>query len=124
MTRLEPVHPGEILRHDFMEPLGLSATALAGAIGVTPARIGEIVHGRRRSRRRTAFAARAVFRHRCPEPDEPPAALRARTRGAGQGPGARRHPSARGGVSARRVPRYGPMGLLGMRKFRCPPRAA
>ena len=25
MVRLEPVHPGEILKHDFMEPLGLSA---------------------------------------------------------------------------------------------------
>lgn len=47
MTRLEPVHPGEILKHDYMEPLGLSATALAEAIGVTPARISEIVRGRR-----------------------------------------------------------------------------
>ncbi len=28
MTRLDPVHPGEILRHDCMEPFGLSATAL------------------------------------------------------------------------------------------------
>ena len=60
MTRLEPVHPGEILRHDFMEPLGLSATALAGAIGVTPARIGEIVHGRRRSRRRRLCGSRGI----------------------------------------------------------------
>ena len=47
MTRLEPVHPGEILKHDFMEPFGLSATALARATGVTPARINEIVRGRR-----------------------------------------------------------------------------
>ena len=47
MVRLEPVHPGEILKHDFMEPLGLSATALAKAIDVTPARINEIVRGRR-----------------------------------------------------------------------------
>ena len=47
MTRLEPIHLGEILKHDFMEPLDLSATALAAAIGVTPARIGEIVRGRR-----------------------------------------------------------------------------
>ena len=45
MTRLEPVHPGEILKHDFMEPFGLSATALARATGVTPARINEIVRG-------------------------------------------------------------------------------
>ena len=47
MTRLEPVHPGEILKRDYMEPLGLTATALAQAIGVTPARISEIVRGRR-----------------------------------------------------------------------------
>ena len=47
MTRLEPVHPGEVLKHDFMDPFGLSATALAKAIGVTPARINEIVRGRR-----------------------------------------------------------------------------
>ena len=47
MTQLEPVHPGEVLKHDFMEPLGLSATALAKAVGVTPARINEIVRGLR-----------------------------------------------------------------------------
>ncbi len=39
MTRLEPVHPGEVLKHDFMAPFGLSAAALARAVGVTPARI-------------------------------------------------------------------------------------
>ncbi|MCY3736838.1 MAG: HigA family addiction module antitoxin [Gemmatimonadaceae bacterium] len=47
MARLDPVHPGEALKHDFMEPLGLSDTSLAKAIGVTPARINEIVRGRR-----------------------------------------------------------------------------
>jgi len=47
MTRLQPVHPGKILKHDFVEPFGLSATALARATGVTPARINEIVRGRR-----------------------------------------------------------------------------
>ncbi len=47
MKKLQPVHPGEILKHDFMEPFGLSATALARALGVTPARINEIVLGRR-----------------------------------------------------------------------------
>ena len=47
MTRLEPVHPGEVPKHDFMEPCALSSTAPAGAIGVTPARIDEIVRCRR-----------------------------------------------------------------------------
>ena len=47
MNRLKPVHPGEILKRDFMDPFGLSATALAKAVGVTPVRINEIVRGRR-----------------------------------------------------------------------------
>ena len=47
MTQLDPVHPGEVLKQDFMLPFNLSDTALARAIGVTPARINEIVRGRR-----------------------------------------------------------------------------
>lgn len=47
MVRLEPVHPGEILKEDFMVPYSLSSNALARAIGVTPARINDIVRGRR-----------------------------------------------------------------------------
>lgn len=45
--KLPPIHPGEILREDFMQPLGLSSHAVARAIGVTPARINEIVRARR-----------------------------------------------------------------------------
>jgi len=44
---MRPIHPGEILREDYMAPLGLSATALAHALGVTPARINDIVRERR-----------------------------------------------------------------------------
>jgi antitoxin HigA-1 len=44
---MRPVHPGEILREEYMVPLGLSANALARALGVTPARINEIVRERR-----------------------------------------------------------------------------
>lgn len=44
---MRPVHPGEILREDFMAPLGLSANALARALHVTPARINDIVRERR-----------------------------------------------------------------------------
>ncbi len=61
MTRLEPVHPGEVLKHDFMEPFGLSATALAKAIGVTPARINEIVRGRRGITAETALRLARYF---------------------------------------------------------------
>jgi len=44
---LRPVHPGEILAEEFMKPMELSSNALARAIGVTPARVNEIVNGKR-----------------------------------------------------------------------------
>jgi antitoxin HigA-1 len=44
---MRPVHPGEILREEYMAPLSLSANALARALGVTPARINDIVRERR-----------------------------------------------------------------------------
>lgn len=44
---LAPIHPGEILREDFMKPLGLSINALARDIGVPPNRISGIVNGKR-----------------------------------------------------------------------------
>lgn len=44
---LPPVHPGEILREEFMLPLELSSNALARAIGVTPARVNDIANEKR-----------------------------------------------------------------------------
>jgi len=44
---LSPIHPGEVLREDFMKPLGLSQYRLAHDIGVTPIRISQIVNGQR-----------------------------------------------------------------------------
>jgi len=44
---MRPVHPGEILREDYLEPLGLSANALARSLGVTAARVNDIVRERR-----------------------------------------------------------------------------
>lgn len=61
MARLEPVRPGEILKRDFMEPCGLSATALATALGVSPRRINEIVRGRRGITAATAFRLGLYF---------------------------------------------------------------
>jgi addiction module HigA family antidote len=43
----DPIHPGEILFTEFLEPLGISQYRLAKDIGVSPRRINEIVHGRR-----------------------------------------------------------------------------
>lgn len=44
---IQSPHPGQILRKDFMEPAGLSATALAKALGVTAPRINDILLERR-----------------------------------------------------------------------------
>jgi len=44
---LSPIHPGEVLLEDFMNPLGLSQYRLAHDIGVTPIRISQIVNGQR-----------------------------------------------------------------------------
>jgi addiction module HigA family antidote len=44
---LSPIHPGEVLREDFMKPLGLTQYRLAHDIGVTPIRISQIVNGQR-----------------------------------------------------------------------------
>jgi addiction module HigA family antidote len=45
--KIAPIHPGEVLRADFLEPLGLSQYRLAQDISVPPRRINEIVHGAR-----------------------------------------------------------------------------
>ena len=47
MTRLPNVHPGEVLLHEFLEPLAISQNALARAMDVPPRRINEIVLGKR-----------------------------------------------------------------------------
>jgi len=48
MTKLlNNPHPGEILKEEFLEPLGISPNSLAKAIGVPPNRVNEIVRGQR-----------------------------------------------------------------------------
>ena len=47
VNRMRPVHPGEVLREDYLEPLDLSVNALAVALGVPATRIHEIVRERR-----------------------------------------------------------------------------
>jgi addiction module HigA family antidote len=46
-ARMPPLHPGEMLREEFMKPLGLSANALAIALRVPVTRISEILRERR-----------------------------------------------------------------------------
>ena len=47
VNRMRPVHPGEILREEYLRPLGLSVNALAGELRVPATRIHEIVNERR-----------------------------------------------------------------------------
>lgn len=47
VNRMRPVHPGEILREDYLVPLDMSVNALAHALGVPATRIHEIVKERR-----------------------------------------------------------------------------
>lgn len=50
-----PVHPGKILLHEFLEPLGISQAKLALFLNVPPRRINQIVLGRRRISADTAL---------------------------------------------------------------------
>jgi addiction module HigA family antidote len=59
---MTPVHPGEILREDFMKPLGLSVNKLALELHVPATRIGEIVHERRRITAETALRLARYFK--------------------------------------------------------------
>jgi addiction module HigA family antidote len=58
---LPPVHPGEILREDFMKPLRLTVNKLALELRVPATRIGEIVHERRRITADTALRLARYF---------------------------------------------------------------
>ena len=47
MNKMRPTHPGEVLREEFLEPLGLSAHALAVALRVPAPRINDVARERR-----------------------------------------------------------------------------
>ncbi|MGH8031938.1 MAG: HigA family addiction module antitoxin [Luteimonas sp.] len=59
-NRMRAIHPGEVLREDYLAPLGLSVHALAMALGVPATRIHEIVKERRGI---TADTAARLARH-------------------------------------------------------------
>lgn len=60
-TTIAPVHPGEVLLEEFLEPLGVTQHHLAVSIGVPPRRINEIVHGKRRITADTALRLSRYF---------------------------------------------------------------
>ena len=59
--KLDPIHPGEILEEEFLKPMRLSQTKLANDIGVSPRRINEIVHGKRRITAESALRLAKYF---------------------------------------------------------------
>jgi len=61
MAEINPVHPGEVLMEEFLEPLGVTQHRLAVEIGVPPRRINEIVHGKRRITADTALRLARYF---------------------------------------------------------------
>jgi addiction module HigA family antidote len=61
VSKLTPIHPGEVLMQDFIEPLGITQHKVAVAIGVPPRRINEIVHGKRRVTADTALRLSRYF---------------------------------------------------------------
>jgi addiction module HigA family antidote len=58
---MPPIHPGEVLMEEYLEPLGVTQHRLAVAIGVPPRRINEIVHGKRRITADTALRMARYF---------------------------------------------------------------
>jgi addiction module HigA family antidote len=61
VSKLAPIHPGEVLMEDFIAPLGITQHKVALAIGVPPRRINEIVHGKRRITADTALRLSRYF---------------------------------------------------------------
>ena len=59
--KLAPIHPGEVLLSDFLEPLGVSQYRVAHDISVPPRRINEIVHGKRTVSADTALRLARYF---------------------------------------------------------------
>ncbi|MBM4294502.1 MAG: HigA family addiction module antidote protein [Deltaproteobacteria bacterium] len=56
-----PTPPGEILRYEFLEPLGMTQKELAAALGITRVRVSEIIRGRRAITPDTAFRLAQFF---------------------------------------------------------------
>jgi addiction module HigA family antidote len=59
--KLPPVHPGEILREEFLSPLGISQYRLAKEMSVPARRVNEIVHGSRSISADTALRLARYF---------------------------------------------------------------
>ena len=64
---MRPVHPGEVLREEYLRPLDMSVNALAKRLSIPTSRLNDIVLERRGVSPDTAMAAPcALLRRRCP----------------------------------------------------------
>jgi antitoxin HigA-1 len=61
VNRMRPIHPGEVLREEFLKPLDLSANALSVALRVSAPRINDIVREKRRISVETAMRLARYF---------------------------------------------------------------
>lgn len=61
MKKIKPIHPGEILAEEFLNPMHISQYRLAKSIKVSPRRINEIVHGTRSITANTALRLAKFF---------------------------------------------------------------
>ena len=59
--RIGNIHPGEVLREDYLIPLGMTPYALAKGLGMTPTAVGEILAGKRRITAATALRLARFF---------------------------------------------------------------
>ena len=61
MKKIPPIHPGEVLLEEFLQPMEISQYRLAKDTGLAPRRINEIVHGKRAITANTALRLGRYF---------------------------------------------------------------
>jgi len=60
-SKIPPLHPGELLLEEFLKPMNISQNQLGRALGVSPRRINEIIHGKRSITADTALRLARYF---------------------------------------------------------------
>jgi addiction module HigA family antidote len=61
MQKLPNIHPGEVLKEEFLDPMGISAYRLAKDTGIPQTRVADVIHGRRRVTADTALRLGKYF---------------------------------------------------------------
>lgn len=61
MTKLQNIHPGEVLNEEFLKPLGITAYRLSKEVGIPQTRTSQIIKGKRRITADTALRLSKYF---------------------------------------------------------------